>query len=279
MEKYIVKEDETLFLFLRKTLSNISKNSVKNILHNDKVYVNNNLITKYDYIVKKGDIVEIKEKIKNDIEIIYEDKYIIVVNKPSGLLTVSTNKEKVKTLYHLVMEYLKNKNKNSKIFIIHRLDRDTSGIIMFAKNEKVKYLYQDNWNSLVKKRCYFAITDGKMKKSEGTIKSYLTEKNGFVYSTNEKSGKLSITEYKVLKEKNNLSLLDINIRTGRKNQIRVHMSENKTPILGDIKYGSKSKVINRLALHAYKLELINPITNKLVTFESEIPKEFKMLFK
>lgn len=279
MEKYIVKEDETLFLFLRKTLSNISKNSVKNILHNDKVYVNNNLITKYDYIVKKGDIVEIKEKIKNDIEIIYEDKYIIVVNKPSGLLTVSTNKEKVKTLYHLVMEYLKNKNKNSKIFIIHRLDRDTSGIIMFAKNEKVKYLYQDNWNSLVKKRCYFAITDGKMKKSEGTIKSYLTEKNGFVYSTNEKNGKLSITEYKVLKEKNNLSLLDINIRTGRKNQIRVHMSENKTPILGDIKYGSKSKVINRLALHAYKLELINPITNKLVTFESEIPKEFKMLFK
>lgn len=274
MEKYIVKEDETLFLFLRKTLSNISKNSVKNILHNDKVYVNNNLITKYDYIVKKGDIVEIKEKIKNDIEIIYEDKYIIVVNKPSGLLTISTNKEKVKTLYHLVMEYLKNKNKNSKIFIIHRLDRDTSGVIMFAKNEKVKHLYQDNWNSLVKKRCYFAITDGKMKKSEGTIKSYLTEKNGFVYSTNEKNGKLSITEYKVLKEKNNLSLLDINIRTGRKNQIRVHMSENKTPILGDIKYGSKSKVINRLALHAYKLELINPITKKLVTFESEIPKEF-----
>lgn len=279
MEKYIVKEDETLFLFLRKTLSNISKNSVKNILHNDKVYVNNNLITKYDYIVKKGDIVEIKEKIKNDIEIIYEDKYIIVVNKPSGLLTVSTNKEKVKTLYHLVMEYLKNKNKNSKIFIIYRLDRDTSGVIMFAKNEKVKHLYQDNWNSLVKKRCYLAITDGKMKKSEGTIKSYLTEKNGFVYSTNEKNGKLSITEYKVLKEKNNLSLLDINIKTGRKNQIRVHMSENKTPILGDIKYGSKSKVINRLALHAYKLELINPITNKLVTFESEIPKEFKMLFK
>ena len=177
------------------------------------------------------------------------------------------------------MEYLKKKNKNNRIFIIHRLDKDTSGIIMFAKNERAKHLYQDNWNDIVKKRCYYAVIDGKMQNKEGTIKSYLKENGNMVYSVKDRSGKLAITEYKVLKERKNISLLDINLKTGRKNQIRVHMKENKTPILGDLKYGEKSKLINRLALHAYKLELINPVTKKLLTFEVNMPNEFKILFK
>lgn len=279
MEKYIVKENEILIEFLKKTFSNLSKNSVKSLLHNEKVFVNGNMTTKYNYELNIGDVVEIREKVAKNIDIIYEDKDIIVINKPSGLLTVATEKEKNKTAYHLVMEYLKKKNKNNRIFIIHRLDKDTSGIIMFAKNERAKHLYQDNWNDIVKKRCYYAVIDGKMENKEGTIKSYLKENGNMVYSVKDRSGKIAITEYKVLKEIKNISLLDINLRTGRKNQIRVHMKENKTPILGDLKYGEKSKLINRLALHAYKLELINPITKKLLTFEVNMPNEFKTLFK
>lgn len=279
MEKYIVKENEILIEFLKKTFSNLSKNSVKSLLHNEKVFVNGNMTTKYNYELNIGDVVEIREKVAKNIDIIYEDKDIIVINKPSGLLTVATEKEKNKTAYHLVMEYLKKKNKNNRIFIIHRLDKDTSGIIMFAKNERAKHLYQDNWNDIVKKRCYYAVIDGKMENKEGTIKSYLKENGNMVYSVKDRSGKLAITEYKVLKERKNISLLDINLKTGRKNQIRVHMKENKTPILGDLKYGEKSKLINRLALHAYKLELINPVTKKLLTFEVNMPNEFKTLFK
>ena len=279
MEKYIVKENEILIEFLKKMFSNLSKNSVKSLLHNEKVFVNGNMTTKYNYELNVGDIVEIREKVAKNIDIIYEDKDIIVINKPSGLLTVATEKEKNKTAYHLVMEYLKKKNNNNRIFIIHRLDKDTSGIIMFAKNERAKHLYQDNWNDIVKKRCYYAVIDGKMENKEGTIKSYLKENGNMVYSVKDRSGKLAITEYKVLKERKNISLLDINLKTGRKNQIRVHMKENKTPILGDLKYGEKSKLINRLALHAYKLELVNPVTKKLLTFEVNMPNEFKILFK
>lgn len=278
MEKYIVKENEILIEFLKKTFSNLSKNSVKSLLHNEKVFVNGNMTTKYNYELNVGDVVEIREKVAKNIDIIYEDKDIIVINKPSGLLTVATEKEKNKTAYHLVMEYLKKKNKNNRIFIIHRLDKDTSGIIMFAKNERAKHLYQDNWNNIVKKRCYYAVIDGKMENKEGTIKSYLKENGNMVYSVKDRSGKLAITEYKVLKERKNISLLDINLKTGRKNQIRVHMKENKTPILGDLKYGEKSKLINRLALHAYKLELINPVTKKLLIFEASMPNEIKTLF-
>lgn len=279
MEKYIVKENEILIEFLKKMFSNLSKNSVKSLLHNEKVFVNGNMTTKYNYELNIGNVVEIREKVAKNIDIIYEDKDIIVINKPSGLLTVATEKEKNKTAYHLVMEYLKKKNKNNRIFIIHRLDKDTSGIIMFAKNERAKHLYQDNWNDIVKKRCYYAVIAGKMENKEGTIKSYLKENGNMVYSVKDRSGKLAITEYKVLKERKNISLLDINLKTGRKNQIRVHMKENKTPILGDLKYGEKSKLINRLALHAYKLELVNPVTKKLLTFEINMPNEFKMLFK
>lgn len=279
MEKYIVKENEILIEFLKKMFSNLSKNSVKSLLHNEKVFVNGNMTTKYNYELNIGDVVEIRDKVAKNIDIIYEDKDIIVINKPSGLLTVATEKEKNKTAYHLVMEYLKKKNKNNRIFIIHRLDKDTSGIIMFAKNERAKHLYQDNWNDIVKKRCYYAVIDGKMQKKEGTIKSYLKENGNMVYSVKDRSGKLAITEYKVLKERKNISLLDINLKTGRKNQIRVHMKENKTPILGDLKYGEKSKLINRLALHAYKLELINPVTKKLLIFEASMPNEIKTLFK
>lgn len=212
---------------------------------------------------------------KDKLDIIYEDKYLIVVNKPSHLLTISTDNEKEKTLFHKVLMYEKKKNKNNKVFIVHRLDKDTSGLVLFAKDEKIKHKLQNNWDKDTR-RGYVAVVLGKTKDSD-TLKSFLAEtKTLMVYSTNnQKNGKLAITSYKKIDENKRLTLLDIRIKTGRKNQIRVQLSDNNTPIVGDKKYGKdKFDPLRRLCLHANYLEIIHPITNKRQVFETAIPKEF-----
>ncbi len=210
---------------------------------------------------------------KKKLNIIYEDKDIIVVDKEAKLLTIATEKEKERTLYHYVLEYEQNKHKSNRIFIVHRLDKDTSGLVLFAKNEKMKKALQDNWSNY--KRYYQAVLEGKVKKKNDTIKSYITENKAFKsYSTDAKHGTLAITKYDVVATKNNFSLVDIEILTGRKNQIRVHMSEMGNPISGDKKYGAKTNIYNRLALHANKLIIINPKTKKEMVFESKYSFKF-----
>ena len=212
---------------------------------------------------------------KDKLNIIYEDKSIIVINKPAHLLTIGTDKEKEKTLFHKVIMYEKRKNKNNKVFIVHRLDKDTSGLILFAKDEKTKFKLQNNWDKDTK-RGYVAVVNGKTKDRD-TLKSYLVEtKTLLVYSTNDtKNGKLAITSYEKLQENNRLTLLKIRIKTGRKNQIRVQLNDNGNAIVGDKKYGNiKFDPLRRLCLHANYLEIIHPITNKKMIFETEIPKEF-----
>lgn len=212
---------------------------------------------------------------KDKLDIIYEDKSIIVVNKPSHLLTISTDNEKEKTLFHKVIMYEKRKNKNNKVFVVHRLDKDTSGLVLFAKDEKTKFKLQNNWDKETK-RGYVAVVHGKTKDSD-TLKSYLAEtKTLLVHSTlDKKIGKLAITEYKKLMENKRLTLLKINIKTGRKNQIRVQLADNGNEIVGDKKYGEKKfDPLRRLCLHANYLEIIHPVTNKKIVFETEIPKLF-----
>ena len=212
---------------------------------------------------------------KDRIKILYEDKSIIVVSKPTHLLTIATQNEKERTMFHKVIEYERKKNKNNKVFIVHRLDKDTSGIIVFAKSERIKKILQDNWDKT--KRYYMAIVEGIPKEQEKTIKSYLAENSRLItYSTNESKGKLAITKYKLIKHSKKFSLLDIEILTGRKNQIRVHMKDNNTPIVGDKKYGSTTNPMNRLGLHAYKIIFKHPITNKEMVIEDKLPKEFEM---
>lgn len=215
------------------------------------------------------------------LDIIYEDKGIIVVNKEHHLLTISNEKEKEHTLYHEVSDYLKKKNPKNKVFIIHRLDKDTSGVILFAKNQNIKRLYQDNWNNLVKKRGYIAIVEGVVKEKKGTIKSYLVENSTqLVYTTKDtKLGKLAITNYEVIQNNKEYSLVNIEIITGRKNQIRVHMKEFGHPIIGDKKYDSRKNPIRRLGLHANILIIENPITKKDMEFKAKIPKQFNSIFK
>ena len=213
---------------------------------------------------------------KDKLDIIYEDKEIIVVNKPSKLLTISTDNEKERTLFHKVITYQKQKNKNNKIFIVHRLDRDTSGIVLFAKSEDLKRKFQDNWDSLVKVREYVAIVEGKPAKDKGTVRSWLKEtKTLLVYSSDRMGdGKEAITHYRKVMGNKQFTMLDILIDTGRKNQIRVHMSDLGCPIVGDKKYNSKTNPIRRMGLHANKLVICHPITGKEMTFECDLPNSF-----
>jgi len=216
---------------------------------------------------------------KEKLDIIYEDKFIIVINKPSGLLTISTDNEKNNTLYHKVYDYLKKKHKSNKVFIVHRLDKDTSGLVVFAKSEKIKYYLQNNWDNV--KRFYYAVVNGDVNKKYGEIESYLKEtKTLLVYSSNDKkNGKLAITKYEKIISNNKYSLLKIDIKTGRKNQIRVHLNDIGHSIVGDKKYGLMNNPINRLALHAYYLEFIHPISKEVLKLEIKYPKEFNKLIE
>ena len=282
---YDLETEERLDKYLNNEFSDMSRNYLQGLIKKDCVLVNNKL-AKASLLLKKGDEIEITfpEPVSDEIEaedipldIYYEDSDVIVVNKPSGILTIASSSEKEKTLYHLVGSYLKERNKFAKVFIIHRLDKDTSGIVMFAKNDKVKKLYQDKWNDIVKYRGYVAILEGTLPKEKDIIKLNLDDSDEYKVRVS-KSGKEAITEYKVIKTNNDLSLVDINLHTGRRNQIRVTFSYLKHPVLGDFKYGSKIKV-KRLMLHAYKLSVINPFTKKEMVFETKTPKEFNNYLK
>ena len=281
--KLIVKKEALLLDYLYENLD-MPKKRVKQYLTHGSIFINNSKILKYDYKLYPGMTIIIDTNAKNKktlpFEIIYEDEHIIVINKPSGLLTIATNKEKEKTLYHIVREYLKASKPSQKIFIVHRLDKDTSGIIIFAKDEKTKNMLQEKWNDYVLLREYTAVVYGRLKKKEDHIEENLLDtKTNFVYVAKNKTGKKAITNYKVLKEKENYSLLKVNIETGRKNQIRVALSNLKHPIVGDKKYGFKDDKFTRLYLHANRLKIYYPYLKKEILFETAIPNEFKTLMK
>ncbi len=211
------------------------------------------------------------------LNILYEDKFIIIVDKPYNLLTIATAKERQRTLYRYVSDYLKKKNKNNKVFIVHRLDRDTSGIVMFAKDKDTKIFLQNNWNNFRKN--YVAIVEGTVDKSQGVLRSYLKEtKTNFTYSVKNKSGKLAITEYEKILENGKYTMLSLNLLTGRKNQIRVQLSDMGNPIVGDKKYGNRKDPIRRLALVANTLEFIHPKKKQKIVIDIDIPNSFIYLF-
>ncbi|MBR1376465.1 MAG: RluA family pseudouridine synthase [Bacilli bacterium] len=212
---------------------------------------------------------------KERLNIIYEDKHILVVDKPSGLLTIGTEKEKNNTLYHKVYTYIKKKNQ--KVFIVHRLDKDTSGLVLFAKSEKVKDLLQNNWDKVVRK--YYALSYGNGMQKEGTIKVKLSETKTLLTYVDESNGKLSITNYHKIKTNGKYNLLDIEILTGRKNQIRVSLNHIGYPIIGDKKYGKAPNPLRRLCLHAYLLEFDHPITHEHLRLELPLPKVFNNLME
>ncbi len=215
------------------------------------------------------------------LSVLYEDYDILVVDKRSGLLTVSTDRVKENTAYFLLTDYVRKGNSKSKnrIFIVHRLDRETSGVLVFAKSESAKRFLQDGWSKFSKK--YYAVVHGQLPEKEGLITSYLTENSIHrMYSVSDpKDGKLSKTKYKVIKESGYYSLLEIELLTGRKNQIRVHLAEKGCPVAGDKIYGEKERGIKRLTLHAASVTIIHPHTKEKMTFKTEVPVYFESLVK
>jgi len=266
-----------------------TKTKVKQLLKHRAITVNGRMVTRTDQKLSVNDSISLDAKPKpgaeilgvSGIGIVHEDDAVIVINKPSGLLTIATEKEKKETAYYLLNAYFKERDpsKPDRIFIVHRLDRETSGLIVFAKDEAAKHRLQKDWDDAEKK--YYAVVEGVPKDAEGRIESYLSETAAFkVYSeTAGEESKHAVTRYRVLKAGKGLALLDVILETGKKHQIRVHLFDIGCPVVGDKKYGARTNPIRRIALHAYSLSFAHPVSGKLMHFSTPLPKAFSSLVR
>ena len=285
-EAFTVVEKTMLMEFLMLKFAGRSRSKIKFLLSNKQVLVDGKVVSQFNHPLIPGQKIEIsKQRIEPDkkskeLSIIFEDDDLIIIDKPAGLLSISTDKEKRETAYSMMSAHVKEQDADNKIFVVHRLDRETSGLMLFAKNEAVKLHLQESWNDTIIERSYIAVVEGVVEKPEGVITSYLVEGKTFkVHSSQDpKRGKKAVTNYKILKKNKNYSLLKVNLETGRKNQIRVHMQDIEHCIVGDKKYGAISSPIKRLGLHAQQLSFIHPTSGKKLYFETKIPDVFLRLF-
>lgn len=284
--KVTVEEKNTLLPFLFALLNQQSKSSVKTLLAKGHISVNGKVTTQFDTPLEANDVVGInygrgKVVFNNPLlQIVWEDDYLIVVNKREGLLSVASERVKERTAYHLLSDYVKKSDPRQKIFILHRLDRDTSGLMMFAKTRGVQEKLQSAWNEMITARSYVAVVEGRPEKETDLLTSYLTENARMqVYVTAIGDGKQAITRYKTLQSNGMYSLLELDLETGRKNQIRAQMQSIGHSIAGDMKYGAETDPGRRLLLHARKLYFIHPETGEEMRFETRIPTLFSSIVK
>jgi RluA family pseudouridine synthase len=292
---YKVNRSDTLLEFLLRKC-NTSRNNVKSLLTRRQVLVNGSVVTQYNFPLAKDDEVKIAKSSvegktatkktpasprvqrKPNIKILFEDDDFLAIEKPVGLLSVESDKE-TECAYSYALEYLRISGKTARPYVLHRIDKETSGVLLFAKNPKVHSMMKMHWSESVVKREYVAVAEGTFEKKEDTLVGYLREnKNNLVYVTQDPTGQKAITRYQVWKENENYSLLRVEIDTGRKNQIRVQLHAAGHPIVGDEKYGFTKNPFNRLGLHASKLEFIHPITKEMVSIVSSVPSEFHSIF-
>ena len=276
--RYVVKDEQILIDFLLQ-MTQKKRNHVKRLLKNKNVTVDGHIETYHAYSLKEGQVVEVSiQKQSLPFDILYEDRDMIVINKPCGLLSERTQKEKRKTAYQIVKDYLQRKHEH--IYLVHRLDQYTSGVLMFVKSKTLYDILTHDWNYYVKVRGYQAIIEGRLKKEKGTIQNYLLESSSqVVYVSDTKRGKKAITHYEQLRTTGRYSLIRVRLDTGRKNQIRVHFSSIHHPIIGDKKYGAKTDPLKRLGLHANELVIVHPITHKEMKFVCDMPESFYKLLK
>lgn len=278
-----VEQEATLLPFLFELLKEQSKTSVKALLSHGQIWVNQQATTQFDTPLHAGDVVTIsynrRKVVFNNplLNIIYEDDSVIVVNKREGLLSVSTAKVRERTAFHILSDYLKKSDPRNKLFVLHRLDRDTSGLMMFAKTRAVQEKMQSNWNEMITERTYVAVVEGRPEKDSDLITTQLKENaEARVYVVAD-GGKDAITRYHLLRTNEKYSLLELNLETGRKNQIRAQMEYIGHPIAGDYKYGAETDPTGRLMLHAQRLYFIHPETGEEMQFDTRIPDSFKSL--
>lgn len=284
---------DELLPFLMRKMDGKSRTAVKSLLGHRQVSINGSVQTRHDTPLKAGDQVTILAG-KGNVELrhpklrlVYEDEYLIVVEKKQGLLTVPTYAgSQEMTVMSILKAYVRKQNPRNNIYVVHRLDRETSGLLVFAKSIQLQEYMRSYWKELVKQRTYVALAEGELEKQEGTITTWLTEdkRNAVVYSSPvDDGGDKAVTHYKVLKvrrdndDRPSTSLVELHLDTGRTNQIRVHLASIGHPVVGDRKYGHGNDFspVDRLCLHARVLEFIHPATEKIVHFETPIPKEFR----
>ena len=288
MKNYKTPEKSTLFEAMKRIYPDSSNTTIRSFLERRRVYVDSVLCTKPKEIIEKDQIISISpilKKIPYGIEIIFEDKDILVINKPENLLSVPLDKEKAENALSVLRTYFNTKN----IFVVHRIDKKTSGVMMFAKHQEAI----DRLNLMFKnhelKREYLAVVEGNLKEKEGTWKSYLVENKqyyvrsiengGSVKNTaeNETEGKIAITHFSVIRRSKKFTYLKLNLETGRKHQIRVHCQDAGHPILGDNRYSSFKSPVSRMCLHSSLLEFLHPMTGKKMSFVAPVPQKFKKL--
>jgi 23S rRNA pseudouridine1911/1915/1917 synthase len=280
--KKTVNKTFTLIEFLTEQYPDSPRTRVKKLLQSGNIRINSKPVTLHSYPLKPGDIVEISlhagksAKVSLPFPVLYDDEHVIVVDKPAGRPTSSTDGSL--SIREIISEFLKKHGKGRmRAFVVHRLDKEVSGVLLFAKSHDVMDAIKDNWKETEKH--YYALVEGIPKKAEDTIKSWLIEdKSQKVHSTRESAdAKFSITNYKTIKLINNYALLDVKTDTGRKNQIRVHLSDIGCPIVGDRKYGASTDYIRRIRLHAFSLSFPHPVSGEMITVNSPIPEGFLKL--
>lgn len=283
---FSVEQESELMKFLLEKLPHKNKNNIKSLLSNDQIEVDGRRESKYNLKLKPGSRVTVKwerspiTKSFRGFSIIFEDEHLIVIDKHAGILSVASESERNYTAYSFLSKHVKRGDPSNKIFIVHRLDRDTSGVMVFAKSIEVQHKMQENWRNVITERTYVAIAEGVIEENEGEISSYLHENAAMVvYSDQDpEGGKKAVTHFKVLKRSAEYTLLEVRLDTGRKNQIRVHMQEFGHPLIDDKKYGGTKNPINRLGLHSKVLGFIHPVTQRPMRFETPIPRKFMRLF-
>ena len=283
---YTVEEDAQLLDWLIANLKGLSRNKVKDTLHGRGIKVNGKIVTQFDYPLTRGMKISVSKSKKNDtfksryVNLVYEDPYLVVIEKKPGILSMAAGHKSlnVKTVLD---DYFRQTKQRCTAHVVHRLDRDTSGLMMYAKDMQTEQTLEHEWHNIVYDRRYVAVVSGEMEEDEGTIANWLKDNKAYVtYSSPiDNGGKYAVTHFHVLDRTTEHSLVEYKLETGRKNQIRVHSADMNHPVCGDVKYGNGDDPIHRLCLHAYMLHFFHPVTRARMEFETPIPSQFRMLFK
>lgn len=283
---YTVEEDAQLLDWLIANLKGLSRNKVKDTLHGRGIKVNGKIVTQFDYPLTRGMKISVSKSKKNDtfksryVNLVYEDPYLVVIEKKPGILSMAAGHKSlnVKTVLD---DYFRQTKQRCTAHVVHRLDRDTSGLMVYAKDMQTEQTLEHEWHNIVYDRRYVAVVSGEMEEDKGTIANWLKDNKAYVtYSSPvDNGGKYAVTHFRVLDRTTEHSLVEYKLETGRKNQIRVHSADMNHPVCGDVKYGNGDDPIHRLCLHAYMLHFFHPVTRTRMEFETPIPSQFRMLFK
>ena len=284
--EYVVRTETTLLEFLMSELAGISRNKAKDILAGHGITVDRRNTTRFDEPLHPGQVVRVsKHKRSNQllnryVKIVYEDKDLVVIEKSEGILSMPATAKQY-SAKQVLDEYFQKRHFKCTAHTVHRLDRETSGLMIYAKNLEIAKILEENWHDIVFGRRYVAVVSGQLEREGGTIESWLKDNKAYItYSSPEDpgGGKYAITHYHTLKTTPERSLVELKLETGRKNQIRVHMQDIGHPVQGDRKYGDGSDPIGRLCLHAYRLDFYHPRTGEVMNFETPFPRDFMKLF-